>query len=313
MRQRFTVIEGGAAARAPATGLPAAEALRTAEVSVSPVESLISCPISEASAWRVDLRRAAAVSEGEIAAWRALLVRARVADPVLSDPDYLLSAAQHQAGGRDLVFALAWATGAGPDRLAAVLPLALPHTLWGQERIGLWQPHGSALAPTIAPGAAEPVRAAVAERLRVLRPRAVLVLEAPSEPAARAAAAPLRAVTRRAGIPAHNLVGVRPSPAPSRVERISEPGRVRDAVEEFLLLDAAVSAAPIIGDPSEAALVRVVTRLFAQRRQVTVALTRREGAIVAAAITLGHGAQAVTWRQVAGEAAPERIGRSARG
>ncbi|MCI9878968.1 hypothetical protein MTL_02850 [Methylobacterium goesingense] len=262
-------------------------------------------------AWRVDLRRAAAVSEGEIAAWRALLVRARVADPVLADPDYLLSAAQHQSGGRDLLFALAWTTGNGPDQLAAVLPLALPHTLWGQERIGLWQPHGTALAPTIAPDRVEAARMAVSERLRLLRPRAVLLLDGVAGPAARAPAAQLRAVPRRAGIPTQSLVGVRPGRAPSQVERIGEPDRVRDAVEEFLLLDAEVSLAPIIGDPSEAALVRVVTRLFAQRRQVTVTLTRQEGAVVAAAITLGHGAQAVAWRQVAGAVVPERIGRSA--
>ncbi|MGU3360595.1 hypothetical protein ACLBWX_09700 [Methylobacterium sp. M6A4_1b] len=302
MRQRFTVIEGGAAARAPA-----ADAALTTDAQVSTDASPVAAPL----AWRVDLRRAAAVSEGEIAAWRALLVRARVADPVLADPDYLLSAAQHQSGGRDLLFALAWTTGNGPDQLAAVLPLALPHTLWGQERIGLWQPYGIALAPTIAPDRAAPVRAAVAERLRLLRPRAVLVLDGAARPAAQAPAAQLQSVPRRAGIPARSLVGVRPGRAPSQVERIGEPGRVRDAVEEFLLLDAEVSVAPIIGDPSEAALVRVVTRLFAQRRQVTVTLTRQEGAIVAAAITLGHGAQAVAWRQVAGTVAPERIGRSA--
>ncbi|KQO68278.1 hypothetical protein [Methylobacterium sp. Leaf89] len=304
MRQRFTVIEGGAAAEGSVVaGSVAGTSLADA------TERAPASPIGASVSWRVDLRRAAAVSEAEIAAWRALLVRARVADPVLSDPDHLLSVAQHQAGGRDLVFALAWATGQGPDQLAAVLPLAMPHTLWGQERIGLWQPHGTTLTPAIAPACFEPVRAAVADCLRRLRPRAVLALEPVAAPRPETAIAPLRAVPRRAGIPAHSLVGVRANPA--QVERVSEPGLVRDAVEEFLLLDAEVSSAPIIGDPSEAALVRVVTRLFAQRRQATVALTRRDDAIVAATITLGHGAQAVLWRQVAGEGVPERFGRRA--
>lgn len=324
MRQRFTVIEGGAATRnSVAQGsltqgsLAQGSVIEGSVIEASPAEAALNAhapasPIAASVSWRVDLRRAVAVSEGEIAAWRALLVRARVADPVRSDPDYLLSAAQHQAGGRDLVFALAWATGQGPDQLAAVLPLAMPHTLWGQERIGLWQPYGTALAPVIAPACFTPVRAAVADRLRALRPRSVLVLEPMAAPVADSAVAPLRAVPQRAGIPAHSLIGVRANPAPVQVERVSEPGLVRDAVEEFLLLDAEVSAAPIIGDPSEAALVRVVTRLFAQRRQVTVALTRRDDAIVAATITLGHGAQAVLWRQVAGEAGvPERYGRRA--
>ena len=307
MRQRFTVIEGGAAGKDAAAR---DSALENAVAPGAPV-GVPASPIASATSWRVDLRRAAAVSEGEIAAWRALLVRARVADPVRSDPDYLLSAAQHQAGGRDLIFALAWATGPGPDQLAAVLPLAMPHTLGGQERIGLWQPHGTTLAPAIAPACFAPVRAAVADRLRVLRPRSVLVLEPTAAPAPETAVAPLRSVPRRAAIPAHSLVGVRANPAPTRVERISAPALVRDAVEEFLLRDAEVSSAPIIGDPSEAALVRVVTRLFAQRGQATVTLTRRDDAIVAATITLGHGAQAVLWRQVAGEGVPERYGRRA--
>lgn len=299
MRQLFTVIEGGAGRMAAPAG------------GASPVS-----PAPAASAWRIDLRRAAAFSDGEIAAWRALLVRVRVADPVHADPDYLLSAAQHQAGGRDLVFALAWRTGNGPDQLAAIVPLAMPHTLWGQARIAPWQPHGTTVAPTIAPDSVGEVREALADHLRALRPRAVLVLEsAVDSPKAPEGPRLLRAVIRRASIPTHSLIGVRTVPAASRVERISDPYRVRDAVEEFLLLDAQVSAAPIIGDPSEAALVRVVTRLFAQRRQVTVALTRRGDAVVAASITLGHGAEAVVWRRVSEDAstgvAPRRADRSA--
>lgn len=283
MRQSFTVIEGGRSADAPvgdATG------------SVT---------------WRVDLRRASAVDAAEVVAWRALLVRGGFADPVRADPDYLLTAAEHGAGGRDLVFALAWALGEGAERLEAVVPLALPHTLWGQGRIRVWHPAGNVIAPTIAAGRAMEVREALAERLRALRPGAELVLDSIVAPGVPREVAPrLRAVPARGAIPAHSLVAVRPAhiPAPMTVERISDPERIPGAVEDFLLLDAKISAAPILADPAEAALVRRVTRRFARRHQVSVTLTRSAGAVVAASVTLGSGAQAVLWRTI--EGAPAR-------
>ena len=49
---------------------------------------------------------------------------------------------------------------------------------------------------------------------------------------------------------------------------------VRDAVETFLALDARTAARPIIADPAEASLVRVVTRLFARRGGLRVELIR---------------------------------------
>lgn len=285
MRQAFTVIEGG----------------RTADA-----------PVGESAhsvTWRVDLRRASAVDPAEVAAWRALLVRCGVADPVRADPDYLLTAAEHGAGGRDLVFALAWALGNGVERLEAVVPLVLPHTLWGQGRIMVWHPAGAAVTPTVAAGRAGAVREALADRLRALRPGAELILDPVSAPAGPLDVAPrLRAVPARGVIPAHSLVGVRPAhgyaSAPMTVERISDPDRLPGAVEEFLLLDADVSAAPILADPAQAALVRMVTRRFARRHQVSVTLTRSAGAVVAASVTLGSGAQAVLWRTI--EGAPAR-------
>jgi hypothetical protein len=290
MRQRFTVIEGGAAA------------LGTVSETVTEVSP---------HTWRIDLHKVAGVEAEDIAAWRALLIRTGVADPVHADPDYLLSAARHQAGGREIVFALAWVIGDGPERLGAVVPLALPHTLWGHGRIGIWQPQGVSVAPTIAADRGPAVQTALSERLHALRHGATLAFDLASEGAQPAVIPPacLRAVPRPASIPAHSLVGVRPvhAPAAAVIERISEPHRIRDAVEAFLLLDAEVSNAPIIADPSEAAMVRVVTRLFAERRQVTVTLTHRDGAVVAATLTLGVGAKAVDWRHVEGAAVPEQI------
>lgn len=276
MRQRFTVIQGGVATERP------------------PV--IVDGPVR----WQVDLRRPAEVGEAEIAAWRGLLVRAGSDTPIYADPDFLLAAAQHQAGGRDLVFAFAWTRSASPEHLRAVVPLALPHPLWGNGRIGPWQPHGIPVAPTAEAASFGEMRAALSDRLRAIRPRAVLTL-AEDAPLPVSGGTGLRSVPNRPSIPSAALVGIRPSEASVQdrpaVERISEPDRIRDAVEEFLVLDAEVSSAPIIGDPSEAALVRVVTRLFARRRQACVELTRRGGTVVAAKLSLGAGAQAVVWRK----------------
>jgi hypothetical protein len=102
-------------------------------------------------------------------------------------------------------------------------------------------------------------------------------------------------------IPAHNILGIRAKAdrTAMEIERISEPGQIRDAVEAFLLLDARASRKPIVADPSEAAMVRVVTRLFARRRQVSVDLAHHRGEIVSGALQLGSGNGSVTWRQAA--------------
>lgn len=250
--------------------------------------------------WQIDLRRAAEVTEGEIAAWRGLLVRAGSDTPIFADPDFLLAAAQHQSGGRDLRFAFAWTRGGFPERLHAVIPLALPHPLWGNGRIGPWHPRGIPVSPTAEAASFGAMRSALADRLRALRPRAVLML-AEDVPLPVPGGAGPRSVPNRPTIPSAALVGIRSATAPLQdrpaVERIAEPERIRDAVEEFLVLDAEVSSAPIIGDPSEAALVRVVTRLFARRRQACVEFTRHGGTVVAAKLSLGAGAQAVVWRK----------------
>lgn len=278
MRQRFTVIQGGAVAG--------------------------TAPVAGPRQWRIDLLRPSHVGMAEIAAWRGLLIRAGSSEPVYADPDFLLAAAQHQSGGRDLVFAFAWSHGHGPDRLHGVIPLALPHALWGNGRIATWQPHGIPVSPTIEAAACDDVRDALSDHLIGLRPRATLALTADAAPPIPARI--LWSIPKRPVIPAGALVGIRSvsaaAPARPAMERISDPDRIRDAVEEFLILDAAVSRAPIIGDPSEAALVRVVTRLFAQRRQASVDLTRRDGVVVAATLLLGAGPSAVVWRQVSGGA-----------
>ena len=270
-------------------------------------------PNGAKGAWRVDLRRALSVEPDEIAAWRALLIRIASPEPVYADPDYLLTAAIHESGGRDLVFAFAWNRKTGHERLCGVVPLAMPHGLWGKGRAQAWYPPGPVLAPSIEAASRGAVEAALREAVRAVHARATLVLTPTMVPSAvEREVAPTRPASRSA-VPGRDRVGVRLVGPWSRIgveiERVVEPRRIRDAVETFLAFDAQVSPAPIVGDPSASAMVRVVTRRFAERRQTGVEFARRDGVIIAAALRLGRGPGAVVWRQAGGAADSRRRGR----
>ena len=86
----------------------------------------------EPAEWHIDLRRPNLVEPIEAEAWRALLTRIRWPEPIYADPDYLLTAAVHQSGGRDLVFAFAWSGSGERARLRGVIPLAMAARPVGQ-------------------------------------------------------------------------------------------------------------------------------------------------------------------------------------
>ncbi|WP_331289909.1 hypothetical protein [Methylobacterium radiotolerans] len=88
MVRRFTVIQGGRSERPELAAAPDADS------------------DAGAGTWRVDLRRPGAVDAASVAAWRAMLVRNAVTDP-LRDPDHLLPLAQHRPAGRPVAVALA--------------------------------------------------------------------------------------------------------------------------------------------------------------------------------------------------------------
>lgn len=280
MAQRFTVIAGGLRAAEPAAAPPAERH------------------------WRIDLRTADSIDAAAVAAWRALLTRTGAAGAAFSDPDYLLPAAKHQSGGRALVFALAWSRrGNAPESLRAVLPLALGHPLWRGGRVTPWSPPGLSLTPAhlVEAGCAAEIGAALDARLRLDGRRLAFDLGESAglpAPCLRFELLPGRAERPLCrAIPSGSLVGVRPTDfRPEEVETIFEPARIRDAVESFLALDARTAGRPIVADPSEAAMVRVVTRLFARRRAVRVDLARRSGEIVAGSLRLGAGRRAALWR-----------------
>ena len=290
MMHGFTVIQGGRTAPASTAAMGDA---------VSPAQPI------QVPRWRVDLHRAGTVDDGAVAAWRALMTRNAIVDPRV-DPDYMLSAARHQSGGRTIAFALAWdRDGTGREALQGVMPMAMPHPIWGRARASLWQPPGLPhLAATLIDGTrADAVDVAIRSRLAGLR--RPLRLGGPARSPVRGdVLRPVLASSRADGrrtIPADCFVGVRPADeaAPSEIEQVSDPALIPAAVEEFLVLDARHAARPIIADPSEASMVRVVTRLFGRRGQVRIELARRAGELVAGTLHLGAGARAVVWRHVA--------------
>lgn len=269
MTQRFRVIQGGLSEdRAP-----------DAEPTVL-------------SAWRVELKAASEIDGDTQAAWRALTTREPDATS-FDDPDYLLPAAQHRTDGHNLVFALAWSRGEDTDSeaLRGVVPLSVDHAVWGRGRARHWQAQGTDGESTglIEARYADEVAAALRQRLEGSR-RPLTLAAQERIPADEPGRPVLKAV------PDEDLVGIGRKAA-SETETVSDPARIRDAVETFLGLDARASQKPIVADPSDAAMVRVVSRLFARRRQASVELVRRGGEVVSGALRLGSGAKAVTWRQ----------------
>jgi hypothetical protein len=284
MRQGLSIIEGGRFVEAGriGTGVDAEEC-------------------------RIVLRRPNVVEPVEIDAWRALLTRIRWPEPIYADPDYLLTAAVHQSGGRDLVFAFAWSGQGELTRLRGVIPLSMPHGLWGNGRAQGWYPPGPVVAPTIEPGFLDEVEGALRAAVKAVHPRSTLIMIPPPAVPLPEETVLLSDASDAQVVPARDRVGVRLAGPWTRdgveIERITEPFRIRDAVETYLSFDARVSGNPIVRDPSASSMVRVVTRRFAQRRQTSVDFARKDGVIVAAVLRLGAGPGSIVWRQAETRAA----------
>jgi len=285
MAPRFTVIQGGK------SGAPEAAAV----LSAGP-------ELDRSSAWQVDLRRPGGVDAASVSAWRAMLIRNAVTDP-LRDPDHLLPLAQHRPAGSRVAIALVWDRDAetGREALQGVMPLAMPHPVWG-GRARPWQPAEARITALVGQAAAEAADRALRERLgRLRRPiRLAGALEPAREtPRVRPMLASDRSARLRS-IPTASLIGIRPAgwEAPTaEIRTVTEPQAVRDAVETFLTFDARTARHPIIADPAEASLVRVVSRLFGRRGALRVEFLRRAGEIVAGTLHLGTGPASIPWRR----------------
>ncbi|AWB23593.1 hypothetical protein DA075_24090 [Methylobacterium currus] len=261
---------------------------------------------ADAVSLRAELRHPSSLREPEVEAWRSLMGRA-LEPSVYADPDFTLTVAQHLADGQTLALLLVWQEGLRAPILRGVLPLRLParQGLAGRARLWRLPLAGTAEAAVDADHTASVLRAALDHLRRSplrlvdlhwpdLRPDsglAVALGEAAGSTGRRLA------VTDQAELPA-------PDPAPltlpagrTSLERVRDPVRLRDAVEQVLVLDARRGPGSLLADPAAATAFRVVTRRFAHRRQACVDLVRRDGEVVAAAVHLATGRHDTIWRQ----------------
>ncbi|MCJ2068242.1 GNAT family N-acetyltransferase [Methylobacterium sp. J-030] len=285
MAPRFTVIQGGL------SGMPGCA------VGPRPRQEPDRAP-----GWRVDLHRPGGVDADAVSAWRAMLIRNAVTDP-LRDPDHLLPLAQHRPAGSRVAIALVWDRDAetGRDALQGVVPLAMPHPVWG-GRARPWQPADAEATALVERAAAEAVDRALRERLGALR-RPIRLAGAAQPHRELPRIRPVPTADRSArprSIPTASLIGIRPAgweASTCDIRTVTEAQAVRDAVETFLALDARTARQPIVADPAEASLVRVVSRLFGRRGALRVEFLRRAGELVAGTLHLGAGAASVPWRR----------------
>ncbi|GGK25194.1 hypothetical protein [Salinarimonas ramus] len=225
-------------------------------------------------------------------AWTALARRALVASP-FAEHALLAAAARHLPEGRRLQTLLVWSG----ETLVGVAPTQLARSGLGQRRLVPWRVD---LLPAATPLLDREVAGpAIEAMLRFARERGtpLVLADAPQGTA-------LAHLLRAAGLAA--------TPCPETVpqalapETMAEPtaaigldihvarhaSEIRDAVETFLALDAETAGAqreplkrePIVRDPGRASLVRTATRRAARERACRVAIARRAGAPVAAAI-----------------------------
>ena len=227
MRQRFTVIEGGAAAARGGH----ADALVTARRTIAgPAADGASTSVAPSAGRR-------ASSGSRLGA--ALLTRAAGRRPDLGRSRLPAAGGPASGAGAEPVFAFACG-GTGQERLRAAVAAAgdAPHPL-GTERTGLWQPPASRLRrpSSRSPRRRPRRRDRLPSRIGSARPRcrgwSLRSLPVSTEPWRRrdraAPAFPHRAATFRRT--ASSASG-RPQRRPAQIERISEPGRIRDAVED---------------------------------------------------------------------------------
>lgn len=260
-------------------------------------------PTVAAGPVHVEMRSAATLA-ADLEAWRAL--GRRVVEPnVFAHPDLLLPALQHLEGGRGVGLLCAW-LGA---RLAGVFPLA-------GNRLGL--PFGPARLwrPPLVPLGTPLVDAEVADEVIEAallwladHGRRPATLEVAALPRAGGVAAAFERVAVRTG----RRFALDDLPNPTRpadpdvssrgagqaIERSRTAREVRDGVELFLVLQAAVAKAQgapaLVQHPDQANFLRTATRLLARARLCQVELVRVAGETVAATILVRNGTRSGVW------------------
>ncbi|MGJ3263429.1 MAG: GNAT family N-acetyltransferase [Salinarimonas sp.] len=242
-------------------------------------------PRSDVGGYGIELRGALDL-DAIAAPWAALARRALVASP-FCEHALLAAAARHLPEGRHLQTLLVWSG----ETLVGVAPAMPARSGLGARRLVPWRVDLlPAATPLLDVEAAGPVLEAM---LRFARGRGtpLVLADVPLGSA-------LAHLMRGAGLSAIPVAPLREaaedvaaSAAPTddlAFATARTPVEIRDAVEVFLALDAETAAArrrpALVQDPGQANLVRTATRRAARERTCRVAIARRDGAPVAAAI-----------------------------
>ena len=257
------------------------------------------------------------MAEADGPAWRGLA--ARTLEPnIFAELDFMGSALKHGGQARRVALLAIWQ---GPA-LRGLLPFTPPRLPFAAEEARLWRPDLAASGPPLIDrGAPEAVLEAMLDGLAQLGPsHAALVL--PEMPSDGALSAALRNVAERTGrrLESSNAferavlrsvdgaVGASDEgPTATGTDRIPiesarDPRAIRDAVEEFLALEARVAQGrkvpALIEQPGAVLVVSTLTRELARSRRCRVDLLRSGERVVAGAITLRSGDRAWLWRIV---------------
>jgi Acetyltransferase (GNAT) domain len=262
--------------------------------------------------YEVELRTAHEIG-ADLAAWRALAERS-VEPALFADPDVLLPALQHLPDGRQISLILVWQPAAPARLLRGLFPVAMPRIPLAPGEVRLWQPAGFPVSaalldserPAAVVAAVLSFCAARGQRCAGLAATA-LPVEGPLAEGLRTAAAASRRHLERLS-PRHGVATAAafaadewPSRDPQlRLTQARTPGQVRDAVETFLVLDAAAAkergTAALIQDAGTASFIRTMTRQLARRGLCRLDLVCRGAKPVAASVVLESAEALWLWR-----------------
>ena len=262
-------------------------------------------------AYEVELRSGIDVAVPE-EAWRALAERALERN-VFADPDMLLAAMQHLPDGRQAALVLVWQETPLGRVLRGLIPVLTPRLSLMLGEIRVWRPKLMPLPGVLIDR--ERPREIVEAALSFLASRgsrcAGLLLPRVYDggPLARtlaaAAAATGRPIESFATVPVlvARADAAAAMPEGCCVERARTAREVRDALETFLVIEAAAARADakpaLLRDPGATSFLRTVTRHLARRRACRVEVMTVDGVPQAAAVVLETTDGAWLWQLAA--------------
>jgi hypothetical protein len=245
--------------------------------------------------------------------WRGLADRALQPNPFMA-PEFLLPAAMHLSGSKDLVLACVWKSHPRSRELIGLFALAVPRARgfsWRQaDRSALWAhstvPLGTPLLSQDPAAAAAALSAFITSQRRGGLPG----LSFPSVEAGSGLMALLAEAAISRGLTVSQSpdathsrgldINLTREPETSGVMLAQDPASLRAMLEQALAMDAAMpretgSAPPVIYDASRLAFLRAVIRGFAQTGQIIMARLN-DGSRKAVAIAVIGPDRAYLWQ-----------------